>query len=171
MYIKKPWLILVLFLLVGCTPSKYETILEEGTDQINVNNDYTPSGCTLKSNDNQYDMTIVSNTVDTTTIGTYDVVYETTLEDTTYTCIRKVFVVDLEGPSMSLNPGIDSLTSLDEWIDAGVTVNDNVSAPDQITVTVSGEVLPEIGQYEITYQAIDEAGNSSFMTRVVTVTD
>jgi hypothetical protein len=171
MFIKKSWFILFMFVLVGCTPSNAETILEEGTDQINLNSEYTPNGCTLKNGDKQYTMSIVTNTVDTSTIGTYDVVYELTLDDTTYRCIRKVFVVDLEGPSMSLNPGIDSLTSLDEWVDAGVTVSDNVSATDDITVTVFGEVHHEIGQYEIIYQAIDEAGNSSFMTRIVTVTD
>jgi type 1 fimbria pilin len=162
--------ILIVVVLSSCT-LEVSTTLESGTDQVNLEGTYEPNGCTLNVGNDTYDMDITENTVDTTKLGTYKVTYAYTLDETTYTCERVVFVRDLEGPSITLNQGIDTLSVTDTWVDASVTLTDNVSSEDNITLVVQGEVLNEVGTYLITYQAIDEAGNSSFKTRYVTVSD
>lgn len=170
MAIKKGILVCLLVFLSGCSGSVYTPTLIPGNDQVNLGGDYTPESCLLIEEDGtEYEMDIVENTVDTSVLGTYEVRYEIRMDDENYTCTRKVFVLDLEGPSITLNPGIDTLFVNDLWQDAGIRVSDNVSVSEAIVINSSGTVLNEVGTYTIVYQAIDEAGNSSFITRIVTV--
>lgn len=161
-------MILSTLFLVACEPT-IEVQLVPGDDQINILETYTPGPCEITYNGDTSDIPIIDNNVDNTTPGTYTVEYEITVDEETYTCTRKVFVVDEESPVITLNPGLDTISVDDEWIDASVLVTDNYSSPENIEIKVIGEVLNEPGVYEITYQAIDEAGNSSFTKRIVTV--
>lgn len=154
--------------LVACEP-KVEVQLVPGDDQINILEAYTPGPCEITYNGDTSELPIVNNNVDNTTPGTYSVEYEIVIKEETYVCTRKVFVVDEEAPVITLNPGLDTISIDGEWIDASVVVTDNYSEPENIEIRVVGEVLNEPGVYEITYQAIDEAGNSSFTKRIVTV--
>ena len=154
--------------LVGCEPTVSIELIP-GDDQINILEEYTPGACQITYNDEVYDMSIISNSLDNKVEGTYSIEYAIIINDETYSCTRKVFVTDEEGPIIVLNPGIDTIHLDEEWIDASITISDNYSSPENIQVIVIGEVLNQVGVYEITYQAIDEAGNSSFIKRVVSV--
>lgn len=166
---RKLMLFIFLFLLVGCTPRDISVELNEGYDIIGVNEEWIDDGCTLHINgDFEIDMGVYSNEIDITTPGEYRVVYLEEYGSVEYTCLRIVKVVDEEAPVVVLNPGVDTIFVFDEWIDAGVTATDNFD--DYVVVLVLGIVRNEIvGSYEITYHAVDDAGNITEIIRVVNV--
>lgn len=51
----------------------------------------------------------------------------------------------------------------------GFIVTDNVSSPENITVTISGLDLSKIGRQRVTYTAVDEAGNTAIAYQDVVV--
>lgn len=53
----------------------------------------------------------------------------------------------------------------------GYTVSDNVSKPENITVSISGLELSTIGRYRVTYTAVDQVGNSATVIQDVYVVD
>ncbi len=67
-----------------------------------------------------------------------------------------------------MNLGVDTIKLGEDWQDASVTVTDNSLG--EITLTVSGTVdTSTLGTYLITYTATDASGNTSSITRYVTV--
>ncbi len=141
--------------------------LREGIDTVEINSNWIDQGAFLLV-DNIEIEALSSHQVDTKVIGSYQVEYELNHEDKIYKVIRIVTVVDQIAPMITLNPGVDSIKRGQTWIDAFVTVEDNSLST--VTVLVTGFVnTEEVGQYQITYTATDESGNSSSMIRVVTV--
>jgi len=76
---------------------------------------------------------------------------------------------DTTAPEINLNGAQTLSINLGEaFVDPGATANDNVDGV--VAVTVSGSVNSAVaGDYEITYRAEDNAGNSAQITRTVTV--
>lgn len=158
---------IVLF-LSSCTPNAIIT-LEEGTDTVEVFDIYQIRGCTVTLGDDEYRMLVVDNPVDNETVGEYVIQYEKEINGRKYTCQRVVFIVDQTSPELTLNPGIDTITIGDDWVDAGVTVNDNYDQ--EITASVDDSELNtlEEGTYAVYYTATDESGNDSTIMRIVHV--
>lgn len=79
--------------------------------------------------------------------------------------------IDTEAPVITLNgnnPAI--IVQGTNFIDPGAVVTDNVN--NNLGYTVEGEVDTEVlGEYTLTYTAVDQAGNVSTATRVVVVYD
>ena len=165
-------IILVLALLIfltGCkTTNDYHFIVEETNDNVEVNTKYVKRGVILVVNDTEYRMKLVSSTVDTSTVGVYEVGYEYELDEEVYTFTRKVFVNDYTSPVITLNPGIDTIKQGEDWIDNGVTITDNVDT-DLSYITSSNVDTSITGTYQVTYTTVDDSGNSSTVVRVVTV--
>ncbi len=176
---KKLFLLLVLisFLLIGCTPNEdvdvdvnIETKFHpvSSMDTVELNNEWNDMGAVMTVDD----ITIVGETVldnvDTTTLGLYTVTYEVEYKGTTYETIRYVIVVDQTPPEATLNPGIDTVEKNTTWIDTGIETSDN--SGETVTVTVIGTVNTSLaGIYEIEYTATDSSGNIKTITRFVHV--
>lgn len=74
-------------------------------------------------------------------------------------------VINLKGNSiMYLNYG-------DEYVEPGYTVSDNCSNKIEDKVEISGNVLRDVGTYELTYRVLDGSGNEGIATRKVIVRD
>lgn len=79
--------------------------------------------------------------------------------------------VDTQAPALTLVGGNQiSINIGDSYVEQGVSVVDNSGT--SITPTVSGTVdTTKVGQYVITYTAVDPSGNSANITRTVSVVD
>lgn len=141
--------------------------LNAGQDTVEINDDWTDAGAKFVVDETEYDMTS-SDTVDTTKINVYPITYEYDYEGKIYEITRIVVVLDQTPPVLELNLGIDTIVVGNEWIDAGVTVTDN--SGEEIIAQISGSVdINTPGTYEIIYTATDSSGNSSYITRYVTI--
>jgi large repetitive protein len=79
-----------------------------------------------------------------------------------------VTVVDDIPPTVTLNAGVDTIFIGSTWIDAGIQTSDN--SEDPVTVEVLGMVNNMVaGEYAIIYEATDQSGNVTTVTRFVNV--
>ena len=119
------------------------------------------------------DNIVVENAVDTTTPGTYQVIYRATdasgNEAIPVTAIVTVAdtvkpVIELSGPSdIPLDCG-------EPYADLGATAQDNCAGV--LPVTITGVVnTNQPGIYELTYTAVDYVGNTASASRTITVRD
>ena len=117
------------------------------------------------------DITVMVNgAVDTSIIGVYELVYSATdNSDNTSSATRMVNVVDTIAPVITLTGDTEVTVEFGEvYVDAGATALDNVDG--DVSVIVDGEMnTSTIGSYQLTYTATDSSGNSSSVTRAVTV--
>ncbi len=115
---------------------------------------------------------VVAGSVNTGLRGVYSILYLVT--DGKYLAYagRTVSVVDTTAPVILLN-GLPSVTVEygGTYVDPGATATDNCTAA--VTVTVGGQTVNTAvpGTYAVSYSANDGRGNSSTMTRMVTVAD
>jgi hypothetical protein len=161
----------LLFLLVSCDSLfKPKIVLETGDDIVNVFEEHIDAGCYLKVGSNKYDMTVISNNVDTDVIGEYKIEYEYEYKEKLYSYERIVKVVDEEAPTISLNPGNDTIKVGETHLDAGIEASDNYSETVEIVINSDLDIT-KVGTYTIQYVVTDEAGNISSLTRVVNVVE
>ena len=167
---KKLLIILTLFLLTGCIPVVEEDIpvqtLKPGIDIIGQDDDWEDAGCEVVLGISTFNITR-QNDVDTSIIGETEVLYSRTVTAGTYTCTRIVKVIDNKPPTLTLNPGIDTVVLNEEWIDTSVTAEDDYS---DVTLTINSTVdITTAGTYMVVYTATDEEGNSASISRTVTI--
>nr|WP_211665116.1 immunoglobulin-like domain-containing protein [Leucothrix arctica] len=135
---------------------------------------YTDAGATATDNVDTEVTVEVTNTVDTNTVGSYEVIYaaKDAVGNVAISVTRTVLVTDQTEPVISL-VGETPLTIAHGSVynDAGATATDNVDT--EVTVEVTDTVdTNTVGSYEVTYAAIDAAGNvATPVTRTVLVTD
>ena len=163
-------IILLSMILAGCSEVSLDYLefeLNPGVDTIEINDTFIDTGASAKYGLKNLEVIIVSNNVDSTKIGVYEIIYQTTHRDLVQNLVRIVTVVDETPPVLSLNPGIDTITVDETWIDAGIEATDN--SQEDLEITVQGEVLPVVGIYEIVYRVLDSSGNISTIKRYVHV--
>jgi hypothetical protein len=144
--------------------------------RLNKGNDYMDKGATCNdARDGSITPIQTSNTVDTTSAGSYKVMYSCTdAAGNTATATRTVTVddpgaADTTDPVITVNPGADTITAGDRWNDAGASCTD--ARDGNLDVTMSSAVdNTKAGTHTITYTCTDDAGNSATETRTVTVT-
>ncbi len=144
-----------------------EFTLNSGIDTTELNEPYQDPGATAKYGFKVLTVEVISNNVDVTTIGVYEIVYQATYASLTQTLKRVVTVIDETPPTLQLNPGIDTITVGTQWVDAGVTMSDNSGLA--IDLVIIGEVGSIPGIYIIRYVATDVYLNQSQIERVVYV--
>jgi hypothetical protein len=162
--------LLLSIFLSSCQAPSAEFIvikLNQGIDTVEIGTTYVDPGATAKYGLKVLTVSVISNTVDTNELGTYEIIYEATHNNFIKTMKRIVTVIDETPPVILLNPGIDTIYYDETWIDAGVLATDNSQG--YVTVTQTGSVLSTPGEYTITYQATDESGNVSIKVRYVNV--
>ena len=116
--------------------------------------------------------TYVSGEVDTTIIGTYDLLYSATdSSDNTSFVLRTVVVEDKIPPMINLlGDETIIINQHAEFIDPGITFSDNYDETPSLTTSdnVDSSV---VGQYVISYEVVDSSGNVSSANRSVIVED
>lgn len=114
---------------------------------------------------------ITESDVDTAKIGSYTVTYTAAKWKWNATATRTVQVVDTQAPTLKLN-GEEKMTVTrgKDFTDEGCTANDGYDGDLTGKVTVTGEVdTSKAGEYTLTYEVKDAAGNTATATRTVTV--
>jgi hypothetical protein len=144
------------------------TITGDNPATVELGATYTDAGATADGGE-----TVTSSeTVDTSTVGTYTITYSATdAAGNTATLTRTVNVVDTTAPVITItgdNPATVELGAT--YTDAGATATDLSGA---ITVTSTSTVdTSVVGSYTVTYSASDVSGNAATqVTRTVNVVD
>ncbi len=152
------------------------TLIGGTTIEIEVGSNYLEPGLSITDN---YDGVIVdyqvNGSIDTNQPGEYDLTYVT--EDSSGNAteatrlIKVAGSVDKGSPIVRLNgPATIILEYPEKYSEQGAQAQDAVDG--QVAVTISGEVNPQkLGEYKLTYTAVDNAGNTASTTRTVTVVD
>jgi len=164
-------LLILIFGLISCTVPDENSLyitLNPGIDTIGIDEEHVDAGAKAKYGFKLLDVEVVENTVDVTTVGTYQIVYRSVYLEYENSIIRYVTVVDNHPPLVSINPGIDTIFIGSSWIDAGVSVADDSGTP--VTISIDGTVNIWIAdEYEIVYEVTDQSGNKTIVTRFVNV--
>lgn len=159
---------LLLILFLSACQADYHTRLNKGTDIISMNETHVDAGCDLlSSNDEVISIPVINTDLDTTTIGSYTIIYQLTKGKETYTCTRNIEVIDNTAPLVTLAPGIDTVKQHEEHIDQGIITDEDQST---LNILITNNVdTTIIGSYTITYEISDASGNTTFLTRTVHV--
>lgn len=165
------FLLLFVLSLAACTTvdeSDVSIVLNSGVDTVEINTEYTDPGATSKAYGFVVKNEVISNTVDTTHVGSYQIVYQVDYRNVIKTITRVVTVVDETAPTGTLNPGLDTIFIGGSWVDASVSAQDN--SGETVTIETIGTVNTNIeGDYIITYLLTDSSGNISELIRYVFV--
>lgn len=110
-------------------------------------------------------------TVDTSHIGTYYVIYRLNFLNRRYSLERKVEIIDDVPPIITLNGDTEvNIYTNDTYTDVGATATDNYDGDITNKIIVQNELdTTREGEYEILYSVSDSSGNSASTTRTVTV--
>ena len=153
------------------------TLLGNLVDTIDVYTSWTDAGYTANDTCTGIDMVDVTGMVDTSKLGSYEITY-TAYDMSTHqnmtTATRTVVVVDRVDPTINLNGfSVMNVEVYHNFVDPGVTYNDNYCPVSSIDYTVSGKVdNTKLGTYELTYSVTDCNGNGPVeVKRTVIVTD
>lgn len=130
---------------------------------LEVGDTFTDPGATATDDvDGEVDVT-ASGSVDTSTLGDYDLYYDAvdSSGNEADTVTRTVSVADTQAPVISLNGDDPMVVSQgDTFVDPGASVSDNYDT--DLTATVSGTVdTTTLGTYTLTYDAVDSSGNTA----------
>jgi hypothetical protein len=140
---------------------------------IEVNTPFSDPGITIVGENTEEYSYQVTNPVDTSVIGEYDLeytVYDNQLNEIG-TIVRTVYVNDFTPPVVELlGPETVYMEVNGFFIDDGVTYSDNAQIIDQVTVEQNVD-FNTIGEYLISYTVSDMAGNTTTITRTIIVQD
>lgn len=116
------------------------------------------------------DQVVVTGSVDTHKVGTYEITYQTADYSGNITqVVRTIHVIDEVAPELILNGDADIYLPVgQEFSDPGYTCIDNADGDLLEKVTVTGSVnSSEKGANQLTYSVTDASGNTSALTRTV----
>jgi len=147
-----------------CLEGDQTIVLEEGDAFID------PGAVAIDGIDGFVSVTSVNN-IDEWVPGTYTITYSgVDAAGNVVNAIRNVEVLDVSAPIILMKG--DKMVSVVEgetYTDLGASSMDNVDG--EVTVTVTNNVNPNVvGWYSVDYTSTDVAGNSSTVSRAVTVT-
>lgn len=139
--------------------------------KIPVLSSYVDSGATATADRKDIsDRIQVINNVDTSKVGSYSVEYILNYKNKTYTTSRKVDVVDIESPVISLEGEEEmTLSSMDFYMEPGYSSFDKYDG--DLTNEVNITRTEEDDTFTIIYTSIDSSGNSSEKKRIIHIKD
>ena len=147
-----------------------------GDNPVTVTRDdtYSDAGATAIDNvDGVVAVTIVSNSVDTSVVGTYHIVYKA--EDSSgneANATREVRVVEPDTtPPVITILGDNPITILADttYSDAGASATDDVDGALSVSIIENTVDTSIVGEYRVVYSTKDSSGNESNATRIVYV--
>ncbi|NLM63382.1 MAG: DUF5011 domain-containing protein, partial [Mollicutes bacterium] len=114
---------------------------------------------------------IIVDEIDTSKLVQYKITYTVTYNGVSSSVIRTVTVKDTTPPILIIPEDIEITTQevVDFDVTEGVIASDNSLKEPEIVISGSLNTLP--GKYYIKYTAIDESGNSTTKTRIITVVE
>lgn len=138
--------------------------LNPGIDTVELESSFEDAGAHAFYGETELEVSVVSNTVDVSEEGVYEIVYEASYLGITRTITRIVTVIDELLPMVTLNAGQDTIYVGNEWIDAGVYSTEfmNVYRTGNVDINTPGEYL-------ITYRITGRGGAEIFLYRYVNV--
>jgi len=167
------FIVLLVFALGACsdpTERDVSITLKAGVDTIEIHSDYQDPGAQARAFGFPVSYEVLSNTVDITKLGEYEILYQVDYKGIVKQVKRIVTVIDLTKPVVTLKQGVDTVSLGDDWEDSGVEIIDNSNEECQLTIT--GEVNSLlVGEYIITYEVIDSSGNKTVIQRYVNVVE
>ncbi len=119
-----------------------------------------------------YELGLISNNLDTSTVGTYEVKYDVTKigdVEVDRELILYVNVIDDVGPEITINDDGASINVGESYSPAGCTAIDNVDGEVTCELVESKVNSNKLGDYEVIYKATDSKGNTSYKTVNITV--
>lgn len=162
---------ITLFLLTSCDNRDETTLtitLNPSIDTVDLGSAYINPHVTATLGNASYPYEITENTLDITQVGRYHITYRTEYKDVVKEITKTIDVIDQTPPTLTLNPGRDTINVGDDYTDPGIQASDNSYAPITIDVINPVDTTTE-GTYIITYTATDAYDNTSTITRYVTV--
>jgi uncharacterized small protein (DUF1192 family) len=159
------------------------TILGDNPATVEVNTSYSDPGATANDNVDGAITVSSSGTVDTTTVGSYQITYVATdASGNIATAFRTVNVVDTTAPVVTVTGSATVTVEAGEtYNDPGATARDASGADNNtLPVVASGPAYnpnygtvdtDEVGTFVVTYTATDASGNVGTATRTVNVVD
>lgn len=153
---------IILLTLFACESSNNKAFLNKGSDTVYQGSLWVDKGAYVLSGLLRIEMD-TKDTISTTQLGTYVVLYELMYENVLYTIKRHVQVVMDDRIEVYLNEGIDTISVGDTWIDAGLESSYDIS------YVVLGFVdTSKVGVYRMEY-VISYLGNQWIKVRYVNV--
>jgi hypothetical protein len=146
------------------------TINGDNPATVELGGTYTDAGATA-SDDSGSASLVTSGTVDTNTVGVYQISYVATdAAGNISQAFRTVNVVDTTAPVVTVTGDNPVTVELgDSYTDAGATATD---LSGDVTVVTTGTVDTDtVGTYTLTYTSTDASGNAGTATRTVNVVD
>ena len=139
----------------------------EANISINLNEEYKELGYKVsylfKNLNNKVK---VSNNIDNTKLGEYEVIYKLKYKNKEYTKIRKVTIVDTEAPVITLeNSDTSYACPNQEYVEQGYSVTDNYD----IDLTDKVEIIKNSDSW--IYKVKDSSGNEANITRNIIYQD
>lgn len=164
------------YMTVEALIGEYDTRCDVTGYGYTVYDDYTPDI------DNIQNWVRVTGTVDTTTIGVYEIKYDVSDRsgNAAITLIRYVSVVDTTPPTIELMPNEDGdinfyVEVFSQYVEPGYKAHDIYDDYHNLTIKVdvtNNININKLNTYTVTYIAIDNAGNESEpVYREITVRD
>ncbi len=159
------------------------TLIGSAVVSIEQGTPYADQGATAED-DTDGDITaniVTANLVDTTTVGEYSVTYNATdhagnaaTEVTRTVTVTEPVVVDTTPPVITLiGSAVVSIEQGTPYADQGATAEDDTDGDITANIVTANLVdTTTVGEYSVTYNATDHAGNAATeVTRTVTVTE
>ena len=153
------------------------TLTGSATISILVGDTYIENGC-VATDALDGDLTssiITSGTVDTSTVGTYTLVYSVSDSASNIVSTTRTVIVnsplDTTPPSITLTGSSTiSVAVGTNWTDPGATATDDVDGDLTSSITTSGAInTSNTGTFTISYSVSDAAGNTASVNRTVVV--
>lgn len=138
---------------------------------LNVNGNYFENGYKATFFGKAYDKVIVSNNVDATKLGDYEVIYKVKYYFIQNKVKRSIHVVDKEKPAIELTGDTYLYLEKDsEYAENGYTATDNYDGNLTDKVIVESNLdTSKVGKYQIKYIVTDSANNENEVTRDIEV--
>ena len=158
----------------GDTTPPFIKIIGGNPTTLNRGTTYTDAGAlAVDSVDGEVAVTIVSNSVDTSVVGTYHIVYKA--EDSSgneANATREVRVVEPDTtPPVITIQGDNPITILADstYSDAGASATDNIDGAVSVSTIENSVDTSTVGEYRVVYSTKDSSDSESNATRTVYV--
>ena len=147
----------------------------ESTIKLEVYSDYIEFGAKSYANQNEINdyLVIDSSNVNTSQLGTYQVVYTLNYNEKTEVAKRTIIVEDTTAPTISLKSNQEiSITIGENYIEPGYIAIDNYDGDITNNVVVENNInTSQLGTYSVTYTINDSSGNITSQQRMIHVVD
>ena len=148
------------------------TLIGEPSLNLFINDSYVEQGAIATDNRDSDLNIIITGSINTAVEGDYLITYlvtDSSGNSSSVTRLISITLPDTTPPVITLN-GASSIRLLlnDTYVEEGATATDNLDPTVEITTTENID-NSTVGEYIVTYTAIDNSGNSSSIVRTISV--